>query len=155
MVEKVTAKFRAADGREFESESDATAHEELRGLKAAYEEARQAYARKLWETQKTADGVPFRLDTFNKYYHIADYFGFPSWLPVSFYIWACDLDDEDEATVRQQPDSGREGWETYKISELYYYKGNAERALLAAQRRWLAKKQAEMGDLAKRLGESA
>lgn len=135
MVKKLSPKYTSEDGREFNTEADAKKHEELITAKSLYDQARHAYARKLWETQKTADGEPFELG-WRRYWRIVGLYMWPRLQEVSIYPHSCDLDDQDALTIIEEVDNGKGGrqFASHRISDLYCREENAKKALIAAQR---------------------
>lgn len=137
-IQTVPSRYKTSDGREFGNETDAQRHELLIAAKRKYEDARHEYARALAESQRTADGQPFNLSGMHDYYYITDgYFSMPEIVRVDFWYWNCDINEADE-TVIVVLDSQKATRREYRISSLYYWKGNARKALLIAQEGRLA-----------------
>lgn len=127
--------YRTKDGAKFASKEEAERHEKLIETKEAYEKARRDYATALFETQKTADGLPFELGAFNKYYYVSNvYWDWPGLQTVNFYYWSLDMDERDQAIIRHRENGVATA---YRINELYAYKRNAEIALVKAREKRL------------------
>ena len=146
-VKPMPQKYATSDGREFDTEKDASIHEKLMEAQSKYKDARAEYSRLLWRTKKTADGVGFDLTKWD-YWFIRSVFQFPSLDRVSFYGWNCELDDEDDDVViyRQQTNEDTR-IQRYKISELYYDSAAASAALLKVREEWLQDRKEEVEKL--------
>jgi hypothetical protein len=120
------------DGKSFDNEEDAQAHEELVQAKWEYESARRRYAaRELWESQKTADGYRFKLTLLIDYYYVYWLDGrIPTIRSVNFYLYNLELDEHDRAVILDMKNVGKYGPAKYRISDLYKYRYNAEAQLL-------------------------
>lgn len=130
--------YRASDGREFNNEEHAKRHERLISIRDEYTVARQAYARALAESFKTADGKDFRIDRWH-YYRLTPWYGD---LPQvqEIHLSGRDLDipenDPDEGSFLFKvngPDGKRE-LRKVNISNLYCTLAAANKACVAAQR---------------------
>lgn len=132
--QKVT--YRTSDGAEFSDEEAAARHEMLVETEKEYKAARRKYNKALLKTQKTADGQPFRLGTWDEYYWIGPswYGGWPQLRTVHFYPWSMELDYNDELTIMHREDGE---WQEYRISDLYANEANAMEALIAEQEKAL------------------
>lgn len=138
--------YTTSDGHEFTKKTEAEAHEALVAAKEKYESTRRTYGLRLAEAQRTADGFLFDFSR-RVYYRVACHsWGFPVMAEVSFSGWNCAFDLEGEQ-FRIIDQTGRDARpRPYDISSLYAQQVNAERALLEAQEKWLAKKQAEVAE---------
>jgi len=98
-IKKIEKKetFRTSDGDEFDDEASAEKHETLISAKAAYESARDRYARILWETQITADGQPFKFGLWRNYYFVSEFTDWPFIHSVEFMLSSTYALDEDDA----------------------------------------------------------
>lgn len=143
-VKKTKPVYETSDGREFDNESVAKRHDEFIKVKITYEEARKEWTRVLAESQTTADGHPFEFSMSRDYWFVTRWSGrMPSLQKVSFFSWNCDVDDNEEGSLRQLEynggyDGGSEKWVSYRISELYLRKANATEALIYAQEEHIA-----------------
>ena len=130
--------FEASDGKIFTDIGAAARHEAMIEARAAYADARHAYAERLAETSITADGVPFDLANGHEYFYVSPGVyphGEPSLEYVTFYSWNCDLGDADEMFVYQHVGQRRT---VYYVGQLYYFRRNAEAALSVKRGEWLA-----------------
>lgn len=128
--------YKTTDGREYTDKEQAERHEALTAVKTAYEDARRNYAAALAESHKTADGYQFKLTGMRDYYFVTPgWYGAPEIKKVAFYIWNCDLSDNDEAAIVDTSEGRRI---EYKISALYRQKANAKKALIRTWGGWLA-----------------
>lgn len=148
MVESLQL-FTTTDGKTFKTLEQANFHENLIKAKTQYEDARHDYVRALAKSFQTADGEQFDFSTLKTYYRVVD-IGKPHIQEVSFYIWHCDIDDRDNAVIRQKRESDG-AWISYTISDLYYHRKNAELKLLEFLELWVAQQQAELESLKERL----
>lgn len=151
-VTKTTPMFKTSDGQEFDDEDAAQRHEEFIEAKKDYEAARQRWTRVLAESQTTADGHPFDFSMMRDYWFVTRWIGaMPSLQAVSFYIHNCDVNDNDEGSIHQLRDSGRDGtWIKYRISELYLSKTEATKALVVAQKEHIAELQFQLDNMTKK-----
>jgi hypothetical protein len=146
---KVRKTFEARDGRSFDTEAAAERHEALVAARRAYEEARRAYMEEIAAGLTTKDGHPFEFSCMRLYYFLVEGFAVkPHLKELQFYLWHCDVDDHDETVIRLQGVQ-------YKISDLYRYRDNACKALVAAQREWLQRQTEELAELEARLEHNA
>lgn len=155
-VTEIPTKYSASDGREFNTQDEAERHEQFIVAQKEYETARNRFGRLLAETQLTADGKPFRFDAFKRYWHVtAGWSGMPALSEVRFDGWNYQFDVSDRFVIRQ--DEGRDGnqrWVEYRIDVLYANYPKAERALLAAQEKWLAVHAEKVDELRAALGKA-
>lgn len=139
MAEEKTV-FRTEDGQEFTDKASAERHEKLVAAKAAYEDARQQYAKALAETQFTADGYPFDLNTRHTYYYVTGLWnGSPEVDSVSFYLWNIDLDEADRLSVVQWDNRGEASRRvSYRIDHLYWHKSGAQEEMIREYAEYVA-----------------
>lgn len=140
MPKLTPAKWKATDGREFDSEDAAAKHETFIECQRNYEDARRTFARVVWETQKTADGQPFDVSMRSYWYVWEPFNAMPELRTVAFYVWHLGFDDDDHGRVlspREENGRQAEGYVSYRISELYHYETNARKALLEAAKKQL------------------
>lgn len=127
--------FRTNDGKTFTDKADAERHEKLVEAEAEYKRAMSTYARRLFETQKTADGHPFELGLTRNYYYVAHYYdnlSVPRLVSVSFSHLDARLDEkgrDDVIVITGTNDSKMK----YQITSLYRDRVNAEKALAEKQ----------------------
>lgn len=155
-VTKKKPTFETSDGREFDTKQEAERHEELTTARRTYVEARRQYTRALASSHKTADGEQFETGAMRTYYYVTKWVEYlPRIGEVSFYFWNCDIDDKDEGVIVQDESDGRNHRRvTYRISELYYHKKNALKALHAEQTEHIARMQAIADGVADQAGIS-
>jgi len=147
MVQQTTPEFECEDGKTFPTKAEAEQHEKLATTREDYERARRKYARALWETQKTADGYPFKMVALETFYYLANWAGEPKIREVSFYCRNMDLDDSDRAVIHDtSSEEKRRGPASYRIGELYVRKANAEAALLKELEEYVARLQQSIAD---------
>lgn len=151
-VSETEPKFKTSDGREFTNKKDAERHEALVEASRAYENARRFFGKALAETQRTADDKPFDFSMLTDYWFVWEGWGDPRLAKVDFYIWNCSFDLEREQFEIHQVDPHTKAMRGYRVSELYRYRENAERALVAAQERWIADKIEALAALKVKLG---
>lgn len=144
-MEKVTT-FRTTDGKEFFDEISAAKHEELITLKNAYKKARLRYISRLACAEKTIDGVSFA-GKYHTYCYIQEFMGMPHLVDFSFSNdREFDIDDQtDELVILQPWTDGTRGYTQSKISDLYYDREAAEKALVLAQVEFLKRQADKLG----------
>lgn len=146
-IEQLPELYQTSDGRKYSSRKQAERHEAKITAKSKYEDARREYARTLSESQKTADGYLFDMSALGGYYYVTPgWFNMPDIRPVSFYYWNCDLNDQDE-TVIVDRDNGKGTRTEYKISELYWRRKNAEKALIVAWEKKIVELQEQLEEM--------
>jgi hypothetical protein len=149
----VPSKFKASDGREFDTKKEAERHEAVITAVKEYEDAKHRLGRCLAEREKTADGQPFDFAHWGDYFYVTPgYGGMPGLSRVSFYVWTCtfDVDGLERVTIRQHRQVGppyQDRVEEYRIRDLYADERAARRALLKAQGEWLTERAKEVAEL--------
>ena len=119
----------------------------------AYQAARRNFGDLLAESFRTADGVPFAFGIFRDYYYVAPGWGEEPCIRAVGFIcgsWEYDLDKYHETGHFRlvTTDAANNNRRTeYDIADLYYHKGNAERALVVAMRDWMQRKQDDLTKL--------
>lgn len=111
--------YRSQSGREFPSAEEADRHDQLLDRHETFTSARAAYAKALSETNRTADGQLFNLNALATYYYVVAPMGWnkPALREVSFYIWKCDIDENDRGVLNYKTEDG--AWVQYRIADLY------------------------------------
>ncbi len=152
-METVPQKYKTTDDKEFENEKEAVKHEELITAQSEFEDALKRYSHALFESQETADGHPFKFTSSHDYYTlVVTGFQMPRLQCIRFYFYNCTLDDNDAAYVTQRTDhDGNCVYQTYRISELYHDKVNAEAILLEAQEKYVSDVSKDVKNLAAKL----
>jgi hypothetical protein len=154
MTAKAKTSWTTDDGREFDSEAEATAHAEFAAAKGAYDKAKHAYGRLLAGRQKTADGKPFEL-TMRDYWFVRErHNGLPTLRRVSFYVWNVTVDERDDcvAVIDNAGADGGPRFAEYRIDQLYARESEAKKALLAAQLRFLDQARLDVERLRQEIG---
>ncbi len=146
--------FTTDDGQEFETEGEANTHETLVAAERQYQNARNRFARAVWETQTTADGQRFNFSRW-RYYAIKRFCGVPTIEEVSLFAGSCSLDDRDVLDLLQvtQDSRGEIRYRHWRISELYASIAAAETALLGELREHVAYVQEQIDTLDKSLAK--
>lgn len=130
---RVSQSFRTSDGEEFDSCDDAERHEAVLAAKESFETAAREYGEIMANEAQTADNERIELFCMHDYFYInPNYFGIPDVRRVSFYRWNCHYDLRDGLTISQETDGK---YHHYPAKELYRHEKNAQRALIAAQRK--------------------
>lgn len=158
-IKQVPARYQTTDGQEWDNEQDAQRREDLLAAWDVYKEARRTLEDRLGRSQKTADGVPFRLSVFRTYYEVTPGLrGMPMLRKIFFFGISVEWESEGRygpegaVSIRQREGEGRDCVErTYRIDRLYYHRHNAEEALLAAQEERLAELASEVEELRRRV----
>jgi hypothetical protein len=121
------------DGQEFTDKVSAKDHEELIQAKSDYESSKVFFAKLLWQTQKTKDGLPFKLGVFKDYFYVNEYENWPAIYSIGFCRSArYDLDEDDVFCIWQKRNNS-EIFSKYRISELFSSKKAAEECLKQAK----------------------
>lgn len=157
MAVKESPKTYEAHGREFKTRKEAERHDQLYTAREAYQDAGKKYQRLLAESVKTADGVQFEFGVFRDYYYVTPYFYKMPEIDKVCYLcdsWAVRGNGEQDVEIRDElqrdgSDKVHRPW--VKITDLYYSREAAERALLAAREKWLADAAADVEKLRVRL----
>jgi len=140
-VQKKPTIYTASDGTEFDDKTEAEQYDILISAKIEYKAARNEYKRILMESQKTKDGEPFEFHKWNPYWVVRDYIGqTPEMESVDPWFHNVEINDRCEASFLfskcgyedKRVNSFESVCRSYKISELYYHKENAEAALAEA-----------------------
>lgn len=144
-MKKVTT-FEASDGKEFPDEISAKKHENIIRLKQEYKQARLRYIRELARAEKTIDGVYFA-GKYHTYWYIQGFMGMPYLVDFSFNNdREFDIDDRtDELIILQHRTDGSRGYTQSSISDLYYDRKAAEKALVLAQVEFLKRQAKNLG----------
>jgi len=151
MAKQTKPEWVAADGTKWLSEEEAERHDRLIEASRQYEHARKEYERRLWETQRTADGQLFELSGWHRYWVIRSSWDLPDVFPVSLYAHDCHLDEKDVLSLTEyKNEHGQLHVTTYRINEIYADERRAKEALLIAQKSRLA----EYAEQVKKLEES-
>lgn len=146
-VQQLPELYQTSDGKKYSSLKQTERHEAKIAAKSKYEDARREYARTLSESQLTADRYLFDMSVLDEYYYVTPgWFSMPDIRKVSFYYWNCDLNDQDE-TVIVDRDNGKGTRTDYKISELYWRRENAEKALIVAWEKKLIELQGQLDEM--------
>jgi len=149
-VKELTEKYQCSDGRRFTNKPDAARHEKLIKAKEDYDMALRAYNIALVQSRNTADGKPFELGVWKTYYYVRQSaYGMPHLFEVPYLGYNFDVCTEnDEVKIIVHEGERRI---SFRISEVYADKTEAERALLADQKEALKHYQEEMGKLEERV----
>lgn len=115
--------YKTTDGREFSGEESAKRHEELIEAENNFNKAKEVLARRLFETQFTADGVPFDFKNWKYYYVREGFWSRPSIEEISFCPWKISFDYKDSLELNYETDNGKSKKIDFK--NLYYFKKNA------------------------------
>ena len=145
------AQFVASDGKEFASQKEAEAHQELIESASKFDAARRRFYVAVAESQKTADGVPFDLNRWQDYYVLCRHgycgpglrrimFGYTTRIELSG-----DANDQVQLIVMEDANQGKTA--SFFISDLYFEKEAAHAALAQAIREHIAEKQEELKKL--------
>lgn len=152
-VREVPSVYKASDGKEFDTKEDAERHDAVVTAARKFREARHRLGRVLAEREKTADGHPFEFTVLGDYYYVSPgWGGMPGLSRVSFYVWSCEfeVDDEERVTIRLHKQTGppyKDSYEEYRIRDLYRDERKAKLALLAAQEEWLRERATDVEKL--------
>lgn len=142
---KAKTTYKTTDGKEFEDEAEAIAHEEIITLKRAFDSARFAYGRALAQREKTIDGYPFEI-RYHTYYYIQQFTGMPYLADVTFANdWEFTLDDYKQRITILKPRQEGGGNIHYHIDSLYRDRENARKALVAKQVEYLQREAKLLG----------
>lgn len=153
-MSKLTPIYRASDNTEWDTPVAVEKHEAVIEAVAAYQRAGEKLGSLLAESSRTADGKPFDFKRFRSYHYITPgYFERPSLVQVRFYNYRnVDFDftrgENSQVRLMEMDSTGNRPTHFYNINELYEDKAAADKALLAAQREWLAQQQEEVNELA-------
>lgn len=154
-VTEVPQQFQTSDGRKFTEKDAAERHQRLVDALAAHEKAHDALGHAIAQSQRTADGEPFR---FGRGYHrIQSRYGQLSRLDeVRFYydvrFGISERRDDVELHVDKYEGGGAYRRITYRVSELYADRHAAEAALIEEQAKELRWVLEEAPKAAERLG---
>jgi hypothetical protein len=145
LMKKVTT-FKTTDGKEFSDEISAKKHENLITLKQEYKQARLRYVNELARAEKTIDGVSFA-GKYHTYWYIQEFMGMPHLVDFSFTNdREFDIHDyTDELVILQPRTDGGRGYTESRISDLYYDRKAAEKALVLAQVEFLNRQAEKLG----------
>jgi len=153
MQKNTKTTFTADDGKRFDNAEDAKRHEALASAKDEYETSKKAYAKLLWNSQKTADGIQFNLTCSGEYFFLREGISIPSIHRVSFFGWNCTLNEDDETVIIQEETRHAETrHHTYKISELYKMEKSAQLAKVEALKRYISWAEDDIKDTKAKLG---
>ena len=146
-------------GQTFPTREAAERHSALIEAREQLESAQRKFQRLLAENAVTADGKPFHFGMYCDYWQV-----FQPWNSLPYlrkFCFICDnwrvrgdIDRPDVVEICGKSDRGNEMiW--VPITELFCSQEKAEAELLAARRKWLAEKAAEIeeSERAKRKGE--
>ena len=117
--------YKTSDGREFTDEKLAQLHEELIKAEHDFNQARDFLARKLCETQFTADGFPFDFERWNYYSVMGGIFNKPHTQEISIRPWRVSFDRGDFLELSYEDGKGERRRIDFK--NLYYKRENAEK----------------------------
>ena len=118
--------YKTSDGREFTDEKSAELHEELVEAEHNFNQARKILARKLCETQFTADGFPFDFSQWTYYSVMGGILNRPYIQEISINPWKLSFDCRDFLEISYEDEkSGASRKIDFK--DLYYKKENAEK----------------------------
>lgn len=120
--ERVT-EFKSKDGKRFDTEKEATRHDEIREVEEEFRSAKSRWTSVIIGLQETADGQRVSA-RHHFYYRIRHGMGLPYIEDVSLWPHQCEVDEDDRGIVR---------WSTYdqhrghvqhevRLSELFYSK---------------------------------
>jgi hypothetical protein len=155
-VKQQPRKWAAEDSKEFDTEAEAEAHNELYVARQAFLDAQKAYGRLLAERQKTADGFKFEWSMLRDYYFIREWHHqLPSMGQVSFYVHDTDVSERDDCLelIYHGGDPGNRDRHHYRIDQLYAREVNAKKALLVAQERFIEECRVDAERLRQELGK--
>jgi hypothetical protein len=135
-IKKVPQKFETSDGQEFDNEKDALLHQKMIDTRNNYKTALREFCSLLAETQKTADGEPFKLGLRSYYVIRHNWPGLPVIQRVDFGVrfWQeYSLDEDNRVTLIVRDYERQREQNEYRTEELYLSEKAAKKALLAAQ----------------------
>lgn len=150
-ITKTKPKFITSDGCEFDTEDGAERHEELVAARDEYERARLAFGRALARTQTTADGHPFDLGIWAKYWRVR-----PGWAGVPDlermnWMWGGKFDFCQRGDELVLIEKGAVPPREVPINEIYATRREADKALLIATEEWIAERQQDLALLREEL----
>lgn len=136
-IEEIPIHYRTPDGHEFPTRAEAGRHAAVKAAAEAYDKAHAGLVAALLETQKTADGEPFRLSYYSTFWLVWGHInGGPGVKEITLKRGAVEFDDNDDArvVVWEQNRDGSYRRLAYPISDLYAHRPSALRAWLAKAR---------------------
>lgn len=130
-VTETKVMYQSSDGREFDTLDDAVKHDEFTAAREAYERAVAVYGKRIAESTKTLDGIPFVISMWHDYWHVSYQWGrCPVLEKVNFTLPYFEIHENDEVRIRMgMVYEDRRRW---SVNELYYEKKNALEALAVA-----------------------
>lgn len=150
-VETVPQKFKS-NGREFSTPADADRYEKMCDARQKLEDAQRVFQQVLAENCKTADGFQFEFGILRDYqYVMIPYGSIPYLKRVNFSCWSWRV-REDGETVEIREDDGKPDDRYVSINRLFASEIKADAALLAARRKWMSERQAEVDAFAENIG---
>lgn len=157
-VTEVPARFLTTDGRDHTTKADADAHQRLLDARDSYDRAGRLFEQELAKTEKTADGFPFKLGIYRRYYFIVFGNAGPMLREVEVNTdTRVQMADGRPEVVTYQQDHRSGGpfyrIARYRISDLYWQEHAARRAMAEDQVSfWVGKLQDLPEDVRKALG---
>lgn len=145
MAIKEQRTFKASDGKEFDSKTEAQKHDDLAVAREEYKNALRKLNTLIAETTRTADGHLFDLGMWSTYYYITPgYFDMPQLKEVPYLSWNWDLNEYDDAVEIITREGNDQRRFEYKINALYREKRKALAALVETQKAWLAERREQI-----------
>ena len=117
--------YKTSDGKEFTDEESARLHEELIRAERDFNRAKDFLARKLYETQFTADGFPFNSGHWNYYSVMGGISNKPYTQEISINQWRFSFDSGGFLELIYE--DGKEERRKIDFKSLYYKRENAEK----------------------------
>jgi len=154
-IKTVPAKFES-HGKEFDTMGEAQRHSAICDARDELEEAQRKFERVLAEGCKTADGHPFRFGVFADYWSVfAPHRSMPHLVHTEYFCNAWRVREHPvngALEICHEPSDSEKRGRWIEIRYLYAKEANANAALLAAQREWIADRHREIEEFAGKIG---
>ena len=151
-MKTIKQKFETNDGKVFETEQEAVAHEKeckaIDKFNQAYEELKQLMVKDC----QTADGHSFEFGLFREYYYVTN--GNRPWLlkiDFSGYDFYIEKEEGELEIGTSSYQDGKYQYRFYKISELYYNEKEAIKELIKRKKECIGWLEDEIKEKEKRI----